>query len=1110
MSSNKKLLTLILMAAMVLIALPNRVFAEEVSVIVQSKGNDLKVTTNKEDDSLIESGDFILYKGITTVKELKEHLIKDPNANWCVKNEGTDVLTDEDVLSYKQVVDDKYYYRLMVYVDGGDYNNYLIKVEEPISLELESEKCDGNNYLDVNKFLDMKKGEYYYAIKSESIWGREITPITSVKELKDMIKKKDERAVWAFKNKNNQEKQDDDLLQNNDIVSVTGTKDQERDYIVELTQKNLIYSIVYDINYDTKKIISDTKKITEKTTVEQFRSGIISVDGCTYDIWRNDIKLTNDEYLADGDILKAEGELPHPIFKDLEDVNEEYTITVLDVNTISFNTNGGTGTAPQSISVIDGESSTTLPDGTTITAPSGMIFSGWNTQEDGKGIDYSAGDIINTVTDDISLYAKWVSDTVPPSIISLSPTTGADNMGLDDNLQITFDENVVAGAGDIKIYKKCNDSCIESIDVTSEQISGTGTKTITINPNTTLKGGTQYYIKIDGTCFKDENNNNYPGIADKETWKFTTAGEIDITPPAISSTIPSNGANNISLNNNLEITFDEKVTVGTGNIKIYKSKDDSLLESIDVTGKKVTGNGTNKINIAIDSTYGEGTEYYILIDGTCFADENSNTYAGISDKSSWKFTTIKNSHPGGGDTSPSGDTSTGDSSSNSDTSTSTTKPTNKGIIVIVNGQKQTAGTEKIKVENGQKSVDLIVDGDMVDKKIQQVIKEQKKLKPEQQKEIDNIVEVPVSTQNADSISTTLTGDIIKKMEQDEFKLSINTEDVDYIIPAKEVSVEEVADTLGVSEENLGKIEIEVKIQKMDKTISKQITEHAKENNQEIVFPPVEFKVIAKSVSTKDKKEITISRFNQYVERIMEIPKGIDPSKITTGIVYNEDGTFSHIPTIVFSKGGKYYAKLQSLTNSSYSVIWNEITVASVENHWSKNQVNDMASRLIIKDPENFQPDAEITRGEFAEYITKALGLYRTNVAKDNLFKDVDSTNELADAITTAVEYDIIKGYPDGTFRPDAKITREEAMTMYATAMDIVGLKEIDSNRIEKYKDNQEVSQWAYESVNKTLSAGVFNSRTQNNDTIAPQEPFTYAEAATAIRNLLVKSELINK
>ncbi|GMQ59677.1 hypothetical protein AN1V17_40770 [Vallitalea sediminicola] len=1096
MSNNKKLLAFIIIAVMMLITLPNTVLAEEVSVIVQSKGTDLEVTIKDKDNSSIKSQDFILYKGITTVGELKGHLIKDDNAEWSVKDKFTGVKEDDEQLKdgdYLFVGDPK---------EGmsgvyNKYDHYELELKDPIPNEVTSTELNIGQFLNKDDIYNM----YWYDVIESGSY--KITPVTTVKQLLEHLTKH-EQATWVIKAKNGDVKSDTDLLQDGDTLVVTGTIDKE--YDISLTHEHLIYSNTYDIEYETK-IKSGSNKITEAISVSELKSGIIYNEHTTVNVYCGETKLSDEDMLTDKDTIKVQGKLP--ISNNLTvDKSEEYTIDALKIRTISFGINGGTGTAPQSISVIDGENSTTLPANTTITAPSGMIFSDWNTQEDGKGIDYSAGDTINAVTDDITLYAKWVSDTVPPSIKSLNPTNGTDNMGLEDNLQITFDENVVAGTGNVEIYKKSNDSLMESIDVTSGQISGTGTKTMTINPNITLKGGTQYYIKIDSTCFKDENNNNYTGISDKESWKFTTVGEIDITPPAINSTIPANGANNIALNNDLEITFDDKVTVGTGNIKIYKSKDDSILESIDVTGKNITGGGTNKINVTVNSTYHEGTEYYILIDGTCFADENSNAHAGISDKSSWKFTTIKNSHPGGGDASG-GDTSTGDSSSNSDTLTSTTKPTDKGIIVIVNGQKQIAGTEKIKVENGQKSVDLTVNGDMVNKKIQQVIKEQKKLKPEQQKEIDNIVEVPVSTKNANSISTTLTGDIIKKMEQEEFKLSINTEDVDYIIPAKEVSVEKVAETLGVSVENLEKIKVEVKIERMDKTIRKQITEHAIENNQEIVFPPVEFKVIVKSAATKDKKEITISRFNQYVERVMEIPKGINSSKITTGIVYNEDGTFSHIPTIVFSKGGKYYAKLQSLTNSSYSVIWNEITVASVENHWSKNQVNDMASRLIIKNPEDFQPDAEITRGEFAEYITKALGLYRTNVAKENLFQDVDSTNELADAITIAVDYDIIKGYPDGTFRPDAKITREEAMTMYATAMDIVGLKEVDSNRIEKYKDNQEVSQWAYESVNKTLRAGVFNSRTQNNDTIAPQEPFTYAEAATAIRNLLVKGELIN-
>jgi hypothetical protein len=234
---------------------------------------------------------------------------------------------------------------------------------------------------------------------------------------------------------------------------------------------------------------------------------------------------------------------------------------------------------------------------------------------------------------------------------------------------------------------------------------------------------------------------------------------------------------------------------------------------------------------------------------------------------------------------------------------------------------------------------------------------------------------------------------------------------------------------------------------------------------------------------------------------------VDPSKITTGIIINPDGTVSHIPTEVFEKDGKYYARLSSLTNSAYSVIWNPIAVKSVENHWSKNSVNDMASRMVIKNPETFKPDEAITRGEFAEYITKALGLYRTNVAKDGKFTDVKTSNDLADAITIATDYGIISGYPDATFKPNAKISREEAMAMYARAMDVVKLKEADNNKIANYKDAKKVSSWAYSSVKKVISANVFNGRTKN--TIVPQGTLTYAEAASAIRNLLVESGLIN-
>lgn len=58
-----------------------------------------------------------------------------------------------------------------------------------------------------------------------------------------------------------------------------------------------------------------------------------------------------------------------------------------------------------------------------------------------------------------------------------------------------------------------------------------------------------------------------------------------------------------------------------------------------------------------------------------------------------------------------------------------------------------------------------------------------------------------------------------------------------------------------------------------------------------------------------------------------------------------------------------------------------------------------------------------------------------------------------------------------------------------------------------YEDADEVSNWAYDTVQKTLRAGVFNGSTA--DAIASKVTLTHAQGAMTIRNLLVEAELIN-
>jgi hypothetical protein len=63
---------------------------------------------------------------------------------------------------------------------------------------------------------------------------------------------------------------------------------------------------------------------------------------------------------------------------------------------------------------------------------------------------------------------------------------------------------------------------VETIDVTSGLVTGTGTTAITINPTNDLSGETEYYILIDSTAFDDSESNSYAGITDSTTLNFTT------------------------------------------------------------------------------------------------------------------------------------------------------------------------------------------------------------------------------------------------------------------------------------------------------------------------------------------------------------------------------------------------------------------------------------------------------------------------------------------------------------------------------------------------------------------------------------------------------------
>ena len=245
-------------------------------------------------------------------------------------------------------------------------------------------------------------------------------------------------------------------------------------------------------------------------------------------------------------------------------------------------------------------------------------------------------------------YPNWgrsvpSSCTTAPTLSSSTPADDATNVSSTANIVLTFSENVDVESGNITIKKTSDDSAFETIDVTSNKVTGTGTNTIEINPANTFASSTEYYVLIDATAFDDTIGNSYAGISSTTALSFTSQ---DTGNPYLTSTAPAHQATAVAVDANIVLNFSENVDAESGNIVIKKHSDDSIVETIDVTGGQVSGSGTNQITINPSADFDELTKYYIEIAATAFDDTGGNSFVGIDNSSSkLRFTTEDATNP---------------------------------------------------------------------------------------------------------------------------------------------------------------------------------------------------------------------------------------------------------------------------------------------------------------------------------------------------------------------------------------------------------------------------------------------------------------------------------
>ena len=147
---------------------------------------------------------------------------------------------------------------------------------------------------------------------------------------------------------------------------------------------------------------------------------------------------------------------------------------------------------------------------------------------------------------------------------------------------------------------------------------------------------------------------------------------------------------------------------------------------------------------------------------------------------------------------------------------------------------------------------------------------------------------------------------------------------------------------------------------------------------------------------------------------------------------------------------------------------------------------------VVNNVAQFQPSRNVTRAEFVKMLVRSLSCRYTYLGTDTGFSDVDQNQWYAEYIKFAVENKWINGYKDGTFRPNAPITRDEAAKILTRA---IQLSTQNSNYTTSFSDVPASSEFI-PYIETLKSHGIMKGR--NSNTFAPKEFIPRTETSRMI------------
>ena len=180
-----------------------------------------------------------------------------------------------------------------------------------------------------------------------------------------------------------------------------------------------------------------------------------------------------------------------------------------------------------------------------------------------------------------------------------------------------------------------------------------------------------------------------------------------------------------------------------------------------------------------------------------------------------------------------------------------------------------------------------------------------------------------------------------------------------------------------------------------------------------------------------------------------------------------------------------------------------------EGEWYRGYVeyvykNDLMNGI---DNDKFGPSKDLSRAMFVTIIGRLHGMDANGKATD-AFPDTDKNTWYSPYVGWAADNKIVGGYDDGTFRPDAPVSREEAAVIVDRYVKKYNLSLTRVGGMFEFADQDTVQDWAADSLSIMRNTGLMLG--DDNRNFNPQSSITRAEAAAVIMRLKEAKENVWK